>query len=203
MRPLMSVLLVVASTAFAQEGVWTGYVGGWVTRPQLRVGWSWAPPRLTPTQQQYVLAASINQLASQQAYWAQMNFVERQKEQERLDREAVARKTAAVAERERALSEQQLAQATVVAEQQRRIAELERRQYEALQREAAETRAQLAQARAALEAKALEEREQEIAAREAARLERAKEDERKGVKSTVYRWVDEDGVMHFSTKPRR
>ncbi len=208
MRASLLALVLVSFSSLAQpvDGVWTGYVGGWApNRSPVRVGWGVrVPPRLTASQyQQYVLAASISQLANQQAYWQQMNFVERQQEAERLDREALARRAAEVAERDQALSQRQLEQAYVVAEQQRRIAELERRQYEALQREAAEAQAQLSQARAALEAKALEEREKEIAAREAARVERAKEDDRKGVKTNVYRWVDEDGVMHFSTKPRR
>jgi hypothetical protein len=46
-----------------------------------------------------------------------------------------------------------------------------------------------------------DERERAIASREAARLEQANKPGAKG--PDVHRWVDEDGVVHYSTKPPR
>ena len=182
----LGLALLAPSLASAQSGVWTGYVNGWVpdrpavvrpggllTRPIARPGGWWVP------------AVTFVQPAPAPAP-AQPD-VRAAIREERL------------AERERELSMRQAEQAAAMAEQQRRLAELERAEAARRDAELAAAKEEAARLRAALLEKEQEEREREIAAREAERVERAKAS---GPGPKVHKWVDEDGVVHFSTKPR-
>lgn len=200
MRPLLLMTAVLAAPALAQTGVWTGYVGGWQATPQVQVPLRTAPyfPRVSARDRQALL---LSQLVAQNAYFAQMNFVERQKADARREADELALRQWQLDQQERALTERRLEQAWQAAEQQRLTAEAERRQAELKAKEAEEARAQLDAARLALQQKeqeaALAQREKDISAREAERLARPVT---KG--PPIYKWVDEDGVMHLSTKPR-
>ncbi|MBL8909086.1 MAG: DUF4124 domain-containing protein [Archangium sp.] len=206
---------VLSLPAFAQTGVWTGYVGGWQWAPQpqqyVPAPWrvqrgpyvNWSSRNRTAIRSADVSAGAIalSQLAAQNAYFSQMNLVERQKENARREADELATRSALLDQRERALAQQQVEQAWQAAEQQRQAALAERRQLELKEKEADEARAQLAAAQLALQQKELEislaQREKEIAAREAERMARPRTPG-----PTVYKWIDEDGVMHFSTKKK-
>ncbi|MFT3711079.1 MAG: DUF4124 domain-containing protein [Archangium sp.] len=198
---LISLMTLLAAPAFAQQGVWTGYVNGWQYTPQPVVRVPLAPSpyysrRVNPT------AVAISQLAAQQAYFNQMNLVERQKENSRREADELTARRIALEQQERAFAEQREQQAWYAAEEQRRIAESERKIAEAKAQEAEAARRELEFTRTQLEQKKLEEtlaqREKEIAAREA---ERMKQPQTPGPK--LYKWVDADGVTHLSTLPPR
>ena len=124
--------------------------------------------------------------------------VERQREQARVAaQQAIAMQQEQYErerERARAAEAQLLAQQQAIAMQQQLLAQ---QQQQALMEE----QARLAEREA--KAKQLELEQKALAEKEAARL-RAEEDARPRVKGPdIHRWVDEEGVVHYSTKPRR
>lgn len=204
MRRVLLLTAVMAAPAFAQSGVWTGYVNGWQWTPQANTVWLGSNPWLrttTPLRPRDRTAIIWSQIAAQNAYFSQMNLVERQKENARREEQDLALRKMALDQQERALAQQQLEQAWQAAEQQRLAAQAERRQTELATKAADDARAQLAAAQLSLQQKELElslaQREKEIAAREAERLARPRTPG-----PAIYKWVDEDGVMHISTKKK-
>jgi hypothetical protein len=214
-RMIVLPAVVVGCSAFAQQGAWTGYVNGWqYTQPQAQVRVPYyqpyqpyqpyypASPYVTSGRRVNSTAAAVSYLAAQQAYFSQMNLVERQKENARREADELTARRIALEQQERAFAEQREQQALYAAEEQRRIAESERKLAEAKAQEAEAARRELESTRAQLEQKKLEEtlaqREKEIAAREA---ERMKQPQTPGPK--LYKWVDAEGVTHLSTTPPR
>jgi hypothetical protein len=206
MRTLFLCVLCVSSTALAQawggyvsgmgqNGAWGGYVSGWSPQRhalQLRTWGRWAP-HLWPW---FTTAVSVGPQPGE----GEGSDAARRDEALRLAAEALAARRES---EERAHLQTEREYALALADQQRRVAALEREHAEQQRRDLEAAQAEAAQLRAALQQQLLAEREREIAAREAERLARARDDKRRGVKSPqVFRWVDEDGVIHLSTKPR-
>ena len=208
MRVLMVGLVLLSSVALAQQGpgVWSGYVNGWVpdaprfsTLPRgfdlgVRV------PRLT-RQQQQVLA--LQAIAAQSAFIAQQNYVQLQQvttqQQEQLAQQQVIAAQQRQYEYERSLASeaQLLAQQQQLAVQQQMLAQQQ-------QQAAVEELARVAEREAKV--KLLEAEQKVLAEREAARqaLARAEADAKPREKGPdIHRWVDDDGVVHYSTRPRR
>ncbi len=205
MRSLLAgVVVLAASTAVAQQtsGTWTGYVNGWVSTPATTVRF---PVRSYPVEQQYNPYWAAQAIAAQQIVYQQSIAQEQARFAER-EREANDRAMAgrdALAEQERLLADQRLQ----LAQQQRLLAErelaLQQRKLADAQEAAA---AQLALAAAQQQAVT----QQLLAATTAAKAREANEDKQTAGPSRpsepgpqIHRWVDDEGVVHLSTKPPR
>lgn len=208
MRTVLLGTLLSGSLALAQNvpGSWGGYVSGWTndaprypTRARFDLGVRW--PVLT---QQQRSSLALQQLAAQQAFFAQQNYVQlsavsaRQQELAALQlvqqQELIAEQRRASREQEWAAQQQLLAQQQAVAVQQQILAQQQ-------QQAAAEERARVAEREEKLEQQQAQQKE--LAAQEAQRLAlaRAQTDAKPKVKGPdIHRWVDEDGVVHYSTR---
>ena len=199
-----------ASAAFAQPvpGTWSGYVTGWVQDTQrfeltLPTGWSPARvrrPALTQPQVQYL---ALQQLSAQQLFFAQQNAVQLQDVAARQQVQLALQQEAALQQR-RAEREQQLtAEAQLLATQQQLAIE-QQQLAQQQQQAAADERARLADREARV--LQLEAEQKLLVEREASRvaLSRAQADSRPREKGPdIHRWVDRDGVVHYSTRPQR
>lgn len=219
MRHVLLISVLSASAAFAQawvgnvnsssttqSGVWTGYVNGWVRDP-VRV----TPvldtvgrPTLTKRQRD---SLALQQLAAQQNFFATQSYLQmqdlaaRQSEQQATQ---LARQEELAAERRRAEQEQALAAEAQLLAQQQQLAVQQQLLAQQQQQAAAEELARVAEREARL--KLLEAEQKLLVEREAGRLAqaRAEADAKPREKGPdIHRWVDEDGVVHYSTKPRR
>lgn len=227
MRLIVLGVMAISGLAFAQNGswggyvsgwtpsngqstgVWTGYVNGWVGNTRVQSPGFQDRTSIDPrTRQQVQQNIAAQQYLATQFYFAQQQQAQRAKE----EREEAARAEAA---------EQARLQAQVEYEQQRAEearAELERQQWaqqqERLQHERELLQQERERAEAARDALAKEE-QQRAAQREAEQkleaereqlrqaLARAEDDAKPREKGPeIYRWVDENGVTHLSTKPR-
>jgi hypothetical protein len=191
------VLGLWASTALAQGGVWGGYVTGWQNAPPVFVNRYVGNTQLQPVVRPTFVAPSYGYYGGWPVYssFQADDELERQKEQARAaQQQAIAMQQEQYErerERARAAEAQLLAQQQQLAMQQQLLAQ---QQQQALMEEQARLAAR--EAKAQLEQKAMAEKE-------AARV-RAEEDARPREKGPdIHRWVDEDGVVHYSTKPRR
>jgi Domain of unknown function (DUF4124) len=199
---LAPALLISAILAQPVPGSWGGYVSGWTPSP------SYAPPVRTidgplvnrrsvntQAQQLYVLS----QLQAQSAFLSQQNYVERQREKEA---DALAAQQRLAAQQDALLAQQQAAQAQLFAQQQL-LAAQQQQLLAQQQRDAELARARAEEDRAALAKKELELKERELAAREAERVELARAEASKPREKgpDIHRWVDSDGVVHYSTRP--
>lgn len=193
MRSLIVLLALAASTALAQYdngGVWTGYVGGWKpnAQPQViapgslpRPGLDWPRPR----QPQRVVVMP---------YYVPVNTTSVNQESQRAAEQAEQRR-AWEAEQARIAQQNQL-------ENERRLAA----EREAMLQQQLESERRLAAEREALAAEKLR-LERETAARTLAAMTpppvQQPEPVRPAVPQTpgndIYRWVDADGVTHYST----
>jgi|GEM_PF-4839786 septal ring factor EnvC (AmiA/AmiB activator) len=201
-------LALVLTSVLAQPvpGTWTGYVNGWVpdTSPRPVMPLSVGPvrrPVLTPQQQQVIV---WSQWAAQQQYLAQQTLLERQKEDARArEADALAAQQRLTAQQDVLIQQQQAAQAQLLAQQAQLAAQQQQLLAQQQQRDAELTLARLEEEKAQALKKEREEKEREVAAREAARLELARAEASKpGEKGPdIHRWVDEDGVVHYSTRP--
>ncbi|MFZ5439346.1 MAG: hypothetical protein ACOZQL_05020, partial [Myxococcota bacterium] len=147
MRALLMTAMLISSAAFAQNGVWTGYVNGWVSDSAPAGTWTgyvggWranprpapmpmldpAPrPRLSEQDRRELL---YRQAVAQQAFLTQQTLAAqaREQDQERLRREAdaIAAQQRLVEQQQTLIQQQQAAQAQLLAEQQQLAAERER-----------------------------------------------------------------------------
>ncbi len=204
MRIFIVGTVLVASVATAQSGVWTGYVNGWVndaprsnTVPRgfdaVRV------PRLTRQQQQVLVLQSI---AAQSAFVAQQNYVQLQQVTAQ-QQEQLAQQQAIAAQQRQYEYERSLAAEAQLLAQQQQLAVQQQLLAQQQQQAAVEELARVAEREAKV--KVLEAEQKMLAEREAARqaLARAEADAKPREKGPdIHRWVDEDGVVHFSTRPR-
>jgi len=198
MRSLMLVCVMFTSVASAQTeagGVWTGYVGGWkpdrsavVTGSRVRV----------PDWTHNVPAWQWWQMASIQQQWALQAEVQRRQAQEAADAQR-ARQAWEAAEEER---RQEASRAEL---ERVRLAQLEEERRLAAEREAALQRQLETERRLAAEKEllAMQRLEAERAAARVAVAPAPKpaEPERPTTPGNdVYRWVDAEGVVHYSTR---
>jgi hypothetical protein len=199
---IMGFSSLLISLTLLQSGSWRGYVTGWVSDPNSARQQLTVPQYRLSLPQQYVW---LSQLAYEQSYTAQMNAA-------LLEKEAARQLTKEQLFAQQRLNEQQsqfiLQQQTAQTQEQLRFA-LERERQALKERAALEIeKAALNEKIAAFEQKALEEKrllaakEQEVVAREAARLAQARAEEKSDPPKEIFRWVDEDGIIHFSSKPR-
>lgn len=171
-------------------GVWTGYVNGW--QPS-----NAAAPTVRPAPHGVRRVAPV--VAVPVPFYAPR--VEERHDESRAELARLEAQQAALQ------AQQQAFQAQLLAEQQRAAAE-QQRAADAQQRLLAEQRRQVELERVRLEeeraAAALrreqEQRERELAAREAARQEEARH---ATPGPDIHRWVDDEGVVHYSTRARR
>lgn len=210
MRTLFLVSVLVASGALAQPvpGSWGGYVSGWVSdAPRLTPRPFDGPirtPRLTRQQREYL---ALQQLAAQQAFFAQQSFVQLAQvsaRQEALAAQQVAHQQELAAEQRRLAREQDLAAQEQLLAQQQQLAVQQQLLAQAQQQAAAEELARTQEREAKL--RQLEQEQRLELEREANRLAvaRAEADAKPREKGPdIHRWVDEDGVVHYSTKPKR
>lgn len=189
-----------SSTVLAQGGVWGGYVTGWQSAPPTFVNRYVGNTQVVPFVRPTFVAPAYGYGYGWPAYSSFQNdeYVEQQREQARAAQaQAIAmQQEQAERERERArvAEAQMLAQQQAIALQQQMLAQQQQQALMEAQQRLAEREAQAKQQQE-LEQKALAEKE-------AAR--RAEEDARPREKGPdIHRWVDEDGVVHYSTKPRR
>ncbi len=199
MRHVILLSLLSSSASLAQQGVWTGYVNGWQSTPTPVAVHPMALTVQTPAYRQleflsrsgygygYVAPGYFPSFPQDDEQAAQAAQYAAQQEQAAKQRRY---------EREQALAAeaQLLAQQQQLAAQQQLIAQ---QQQQALMEELARISAREAQLRQAeAEQKLLAEREAE---RLRAEAQAAKPCE-KG--PDIHRWVDEEGVIHYSTRPR-
>lgn len=206
---------VISSAAMAQQqGVWTGYVNGWQPSGQQANG-TWVGntrfPTTQPVQPRTTYPTYPNwvwqQNAAAQVYLAQQQA----REQARADADARARADAAAQaamqaelarEQQRAedaraaLAQQQWAAQQEQLKLQTQLLEQERERVEAERRALAEAEQQRTQQR---DAEAKLEAERETLRRALARAEEDAKPREKG--PDIHKWVDADGVVHFSTRP--
>lgn len=207
MRPLLGLLLLSSALAFAQPvpGSWGGYVGGWVNDPPRTpvTGAYRRPPQLTPQQQQ---SLALQQLAAQQAFFAQQNYVQVQQvaaRQQEFAAQQLAAQQELAAWQARQAREQELAHQEQLLAQQQQLAVQQQLLAQQQQRAAADELARLAER--SEKVKQVEAEQQALAAREAARLALARSEADAKPKEKgpdIHRWVDEDGVVHYSTRAK-
>ena len=209
MRALLALFVLTASASFAQpvQGTWTGYVNGWVRDQPRAVLYNLDPilraPRLTPQQAQYL---ALQQLASQQAFFAQQNYVQVQQataRQQELAAAQLAVQLDSASQQRAAAREQQLAAEAQLLAQQQQLAVQQQMLAQQQQRAAADELARIAEREEKV--KQAEAAQKLEAAREDARiaLARAEADAKPREKGPdIHRWVDDDGVVHYSTRPR-
>jgi Domain of unknown function (DUF4124) len=198
MRTVFFAVTVVSSAALAQYengGVWTGYVGGWKPNTQstgTRVGvpawtqqvpqWQWW--QMANIQSQWALQAELQRrAAADQAVAAQQAEAARAFEVEQARQAQVQAERRLAAEREAMLQRQ-------LDEERRLTAEKE---LLALQRLEAE-RATAAAAAAAAKVNA------EKAAQAAPVVASREEEKPVTPGNDIFRWVDDEGVVHYSTR---
>lgn len=203
MRALSVALVVVSTVSMAQVGkggAWRGYVRGWVADDAPLPGaTSLQPQRRFPTQPipynawvgQQLVWQQWQAAAAQQATLATLADAERARVEQRAADEARAEQAA-------------LVQAELERERLRHDAERLQIERQRLENEQKLMAAQLAAAQraeteraAAAEAERVAKAEEERKAREA---ELAARPRTKG--PDVHTWVDDEGVVHFSTTPR-
>lgn len=186
MRSLLALFTLVASTALAQYdngGVWTGYVGGWKPNPQPHVFAPGATTRAAPRQPQRVVVMP---------YYVPVNTTTVNQEAQRAAEQAEQRR-AWEAEQARIAQQNQL-------ENERRLAA----EREAMLQQQLESERRLAAEREALAAEKLR-LERETAARTLVAMTPppVQQPARPAAPQTpgndIYRWVDADGVTHYST----
>jgi len=203
---LAPALLISAVLAQPVPGSWGGYVSGWTPSPTYSAPFRQLDPVPgrrtvntvnTQAQQLYVLS----QLQAQSAFLSQQKDVERQREREA---DALAAQQRLAAQQDALLAQQQAAQAQLFAQQQL-LAAQQQQLLAQQQRDADLARARADEDRAALAKKELELKERELAAREAERVELARAEASKPREKgpDIHRWVDSDGVVHYSTRPPR
>lgn len=210
MRTVLICTLLWASVSLAQNvpGAWGGYVTGWTSDSprydtRLPRDFDLRRPVLTREQRNYL---ALQQLAAQQAFFAQQNYVQlsaAQARQQELAAQQLVQQQELIAEQRRAAKEQELAAQQQLLAQQQAIAVQQQILAQAQQQAAAEERARVAEREEKLEQTQAQLKEQ--AEQEAARLAlaRAEADAKPKVKGPdIHRWVDGDGVVHYSTKPR-
>ena len=210
MRLALLTLCVVASSAFAQQrsGSWGGYVSGWVydqPAPSFFIGnrnlaAERSPRMYTQTVNPYWAAQAV---VAQQLV-VQQTFVEEQARVARRERDA---DDLAILTREQLVAEQQALadQRVQLAQQQRLIAE---RELAAQQQKLASAQEATAQ-QLATAAEQQHAAAQQLAAAISARQKEKEDDERRAEFASkprekgpdIYRWTDEEGVVHLSTKP--
>lgn len=190
MRTLIVLVSLAASTALAQDngGVWTGYVGGWKPNAQPQVtGPGFVPrtdwQRTRQPQRQVVVMP----------YYVPVNTTSVNQETQRAAEQAEQRR-AWEAEQARIAQQNQL-------ENERRLAA----EREAMLQQQLESERRIATEREALAAEKLR-LEREAAARTLAAMTPPMKDPepvRPAAPQTpgndIYRWVDADGVTHYST----
>ena len=207
MRIFIAGMVLVASVATAQSGVWTGYVNGWVndapryqTVPRgFEVGIR--TPRLTRQQQQVLVLQSI---AAQSAFVAQQNYVQLQQVTAQQQQEQLAQQQVIAAQQRQYEYERSLAAEAQLLAQQQQLAVQQQLLAQQQQQAAADELARVAEREAKV--KVLEAEQKVLAEREAARqaLARAEANAKPREKGPdIHRWVDDDGVVHYSTRPRR
>ena len=211
MRTLLLVSVLSASVCVAQQGpgTWGGYVSGWVTdspRYGTFPGLDVEPRRVSLTQRQrdYLM---LQQLFGQQAFFAQQNYVQLQQvsaRQEELGGQQLAQQHEFAAQQRRQARDQELAAQEQLLAQQQQLAVQQQLLAQQQQQAATEELVRVAAREAKL--KELEAEQKLHVEREAQRLSlaRAEADARPPEKGPdIHRWVDEDDVVHYSTKPRR
>jgi len=207
MRTFIALALLSASVAIAQpvSGSWGGYVSGWTPDRQQTGGFDnryRRPPVLTPAQQQYL---AVQQLNAQQAYnefYARQNYVQSQAAAARQQEQAAQQFAQQQEISARRAREEELAHQEQLLVQQQQLALQQQMLAQQQQQAAAEERARIADREEKL--KAVEAEQKAVAERDAAReaLARAEADAKPREKGPdIHRWVDEDGVVHYSTRP--
>lgn len=210
MRFALLTLCLVGSSGWAQprSGSWGGYVSGWAAdqqRPSFYIGnrnlaAEYAPRVSVLTVNPYWAAQAV---AAQQLI-VQQTYVEEQARVARREREASER--AMLAQEQLAAEQQALADQRVqLAQQQRLIAERELAAQQLKLAYAQESAAQQLAAAAEQQRAAA----QQVATATAARQKEKEDDERKAELASkprekgpdIYRWTDDEGVVHLSTKP--
>lgn len=213
MRALLCCVVLSASMALAQNvpGTWGGYVTGWTTS-QPRIS-PFAFRDLTTSTRRPVLTErqrhdlALQQLAAQQAFFATQNYVQLQQvsaRQEEVRLQQLVAQQELAAEQRRQAREQELAAQQLLLTQQQQLAVQQQLLAQQQAQAAAEELARLAERDEQL--KQLEAQHQQQLEAEAARLAlaRAAADARPREKGPdIHRWIDEDGVVHYSTRPRR
>lgn len=195
--------LLVASAAWAQPGVWTGYVNGWVpaARPAVSPIRIDTPSLLPPAQERERRAFVYGQvLAQQQLFLAHqvLTLQAQQREQAReRETEALAAEQRRLEQQQVVLQQQQAAQAQLIAEQQQLALQREQLRVEQERREVEAARARFAEEQA--RARAAEEEKRRAAA--AVVQPEPKRDDTPG--NPIHKWVDAEGVIHYSTRPPR
>jgi hypothetical protein len=216
MRHLTAFVLLSASVSFAQvwggyvtgssprsvPGVWSGYVNGWQSTPQPAPVLLDTVPVRRPTRAQRE-AIALSQLAAQQAFFANQNYVQLQQVAAQ-QREQLARQEELAAEQRRIQEEQAAAAEEAILVQRQQLALQQQLLAQQQQQAAAEEIARVAEREAKL--RQIEAEQKLMAEKEAQRMAqlRAEEDAKPREKGPdIHRWVDDDGVVHYSTKPRR
>lgn len=197
---------MVVMVALAQSGSWGGYVSGWkYDRPaQSTRGWGFndSPTvTVTPAQRQAVV---YSQYVAAQNLLSVMALQEQQKANAQRERDAQwAAEQALAAQQQMIIQQQQAAQvqAQMLAQQQAAAAQQQQAALELKRQELDAVAAKLEAEKKDREQRELEAKEQAVAAREAKRLEEARA-ERETPGPEIHRWVDEGGVIHYSTRPK-
>ena len=207
MRILIVGCVLWASGALAQQGpgVWSGYVNGWVadaTRSgTFQRGFDAVRiPRLSRQEQQVLVLQS---LAANSAFLAQQNYVQLQQVTAQ-QQEQLAQQQAQAAQQRQYEYERSLASEAQLLAQQQQLAVQQQLLAQQQQQAAAEVLARVAEREAKV--KVLEAEQKLLAEREAARqaLARAEADAKPREKGPdIHRWVDDEGVVHYSTRPQR
>ncbi|MDX2014496.1 MAG: DUF4124 domain-containing protein [Myxococcaceae bacterium] len=202
MRTLCFAVTFASSLAFGQYengGVWTGYVGGWkpnhqptpsrvvlpswtngTTQADRNAQWQWW--QMANIQSQWALQAELQRrTASEQAIAAQQAEAARAYQLEQARQAQLDAERRLAAEREAMLQRQ-------LEEERRLTAEKELLAMQRLEAERASAAAAVAKANAEKAAQA----PQVVASRE--------EEKPATPGNDIYRWVDEEGVVHYSTR---
>ncbi|MGV3624185.1 MAG: DUF4124 domain-containing protein [Archangium sp.] len=209
MRLFLLASVVISGSALAQQqGVWTGYVNGWQPASSSHYDPSRTFPRTYPV---------VRVTPQQQQWWAWQQsqiFLQQQYSQEQAKRQAeetaraeaaaqvalqaeLAREQQRAADAQAALAQQQWNAQQEQLKLQQQLLEQERERTETARRALQEEEQQRACQRDA-EKKVEAEREELRRA-----LARAEEDAKPREKGPdIYKWVDEEGVTHISTRPR-
>lgn len=220
MRHVTAFVLLSASVSFAQAwggyvtgssprsnpGVWSGYVNGWQNTPQPTPVFLDASTGRRPTTRERQIIA-LNQLAAQQAFYANQNYVQLQQaaaQQQAQQAAQLARQEELAAEQRRIQQEQAAAAEEALLVQRQQLAMQQQLLAQQQQQAAAEELARVAEREAKV--RQIEAEQKLMAEKEMQRLAqlRAEEDAKPREKGPdIHRWVDDDGVVHYSTKPRR
>lgn len=208
MRLIFLATVVISAAASAQQqGVWTGYVNGWQPAstshyqpPRVAVVPTY--PRVSVAQQQWVSWQQTQIFLAQQQQQAQAK--QQAEERARADAAAqyalqaeLAREQQRAADAQAALAQQQWVAQQEQLKLQTQLLEQERERADAARRALAEEEAQRSRQRDA-EQKLAAERDDLRRA-----IARAEEDAKPREKGPdIYKWTDDEGVTHISTRPR-